>query len=71
MRAQNRRHLGQSIIEYTILLAVVSAAIVAMYTYLNRTVQGRLRQVESQVNEPVIVVGQQILQQGLSNFTLW
>lgn len=48
---------GQSIIEYAILLAVVSAAIVAMYTYLNRTVQGRLKQVESEVNEPIVMSG--------------
>lgn len=57
----NRRHkktntTAQSVIEYAILLAVVSAAIVAMYVYFNRTVQARLKQIESEVNEPVVVL---------------
>ena len=54
MRNINKK--AQSIIEYALLLVVVSAAVAAMYTYLGRVVQARLKQVESQVNEPVVVV---------------
>lgn len=61
MKTKKINTKAQSIIEYAILLAVVSAAIAAMYTYLNRTVQGRLKQIESQVNEPVVVVGEGLI----------
>lgn len=52
MRKLSRKS-GQSIIEYAVLLAVVATAVVAMYTYLNRTVQGRLKVIESAVSEPI------------------
>lgn len=52
-----RKHkLAQSIVEYTMLLTAVAAAVIAMYMFLNRTVQARLKQIESEINEPVQVV---------------
>ena len=51
-----RKNMAQSIVEYAVLLTVVSAAIAAMYLYVNRTVQARLKQIESELNEPVVVV---------------
>jgi len=50
------RKSGQSIVEYAILLVVVASAIVAMYTYINRAVQGRLKQIDSEVSEPILSV---------------
>jgi len=50
------RKSGQSIVEYAILLVVVASAIVAMYTYVNRAVQGRLKQIDSEVGEPILSV---------------
>lgn len=49
------RKKGQSIIEYAILITVVSAAFIAMQTYMMRAVQGRLKQVEDEINEPINV----------------
>jgi len=46
---------GQSIIEYAILITVISAAFIAMQTYMMRAVQGRLKQVEDEINEPINV----------------
>ena len=37
---------GQSILEYVVLIAVVAAAFVAMYTYARRAVQANFRQIE-------------------------
>jgi Flp pilus assembly pilin Flp len=51
-----KNHKAQSIIEYAVLLTVVSAAFIAMYVYLQRTVQARFKQVESEINEPVQIV---------------
>jgi Flp pilus assembly pilin Flp len=51
-----RKNMAQSIVEYAVLLTVVSAAIVAMYLYVNRTVQARFKQIESEINEPVVIV---------------
>jgi len=56
MRRFANNNKAQSIIEYATLLAVVSAAVIAMYVYLNRTVQARFKQIESEVNEPVGIV---------------
>lgn len=51
-----RKSRAQSIVEYAVLLSVVSAAVLAMHTYIMRTVKARLEQIESEVNEPVVVV---------------
>jgi Flp pilus assembly pilin Flp len=47
---------AQSIIEYALLIALVAAAFIAMHTYVSRSVQSRLKQVEDEMNEPVIIV---------------
>jgi len=45
---------GQSILEYTLIVAVVVAALMAMSVYVQRSVQANLRTVEDQINaEPV------------------
>lgn len=51
-----KKNRAQSIIEYAVLLTVVSAAFIAMYVYLQRTVQARFKQIESEINEPVVIV---------------
>ena len=56
IKRDSKKRRAQSIIEYAILLTVVSAAFIAMYTYLQRNVQARLKQVESEINEPVYIV---------------
>ena len=47
---------AQSISEYAVLMIAVAAAIVAMYVYLNRSVQARFKQIESEINEPVVLI---------------
>jgi len=47
---------AQSIIEYALLIALVAAAFIAMHTYVSRSVQSRLKQVEDEMNEPVIII---------------
>ena len=39
---------GQSILEYAILIAIVSAAFIAMAMYVRRAVQGKLYKIEDQ-----------------------
>ncbi len=41
---------AQSTLEYSILIAIVAAAIVAMHTYVQRAVQANLKMVEEQIN---------------------
>ena len=41
---------AQSAIEYALLAAVVGLAAATMFHYCNRTVQGKLKAIESQVN---------------------
>ena len=45
---------AQSTLEYSILIAVVAAAIVAMHTYVQRAVQANLKTVEQQINAEVV-----------------
>ena len=45
---------AQSSIEYALLFAIVTAAFIAMQYYINRCVQGRLKQVQDELNEPVV-----------------
>ena len=49
------RAKGQSILEYSFLIAVVVTALMAMTVYVQRSVQSNLKMIENQVNaEPVI-----------------
>ena len=42
---------GQSIIEYTVLIAVIAAAFIAMHQYIYRSMNARLKQVQDEVYE--------------------
>lgn len=45
---------AQSILEYTIIIAVVVAALMAMGTYVRRSIQANLKMIEEQINaEPL------------------
>ena len=39
---------GQSVLEYAILIAIVSAAFISMAMYVRRAVQGKLYKIEDQ-----------------------
>lgn len=41
---------GQSILEYALLVAVVVAALMAMNTYVQRSIQANLKVIEDQIN---------------------
>ena len=45
---------AQSSIEYALLFAIVTAAFIAMQYYVNRCIQGRLKQIQDEVNDPVV-----------------
>lgn len=47
-----RRKKCQSIIEYTILIAIAVAAATAMKTYVRRAMQAHLKVVQDQINVP-------------------
>lgn len=47
---------AQSIMEYALLTAAVATAFVVMQVFMNRVVQGKLKMIEDQINEPVVVV---------------
>lgn len=51
-----KRKFGQSVVEYTILLVAVASVIVLMNIYLNRTVKGRFKQIEAEVNQQPVTV---------------
>ncbi len=42
--------LGQSVLEYTILISVVAAALLAMSLYVRRAIQANLKTIEYQIN---------------------
>jgi Flp pilus assembly pilin Flp len=44
---------AQSILEYTLLVVVVSAALMAMHKYINRALNARLKQVQLELNESI------------------
>ncbi len=46
---------SQSLLEYTLLIATVVSALVAMNIYINRAVQGKLHTIESEMNPGIIV----------------
>ena len=45
-----RMKKGQSFIEYTMLIIIVSAALIAMTTYIMRSVNARLKQEQGELN---------------------
>ena len=46
---RDRTSLGQSILEYAVLLSVVAAALIAMSFYIKRAVQGRINAIDEQI----------------------
>jgi len=44
---------AQSIMEYAVLIGVVSAALIAMSLYVRRAIQANLKTVENQINAEV------------------
>jgi len=42
---------AQSFLEYAFLITVISAALTAMYTYMNRAMNARLKQAQVELNE--------------------
>ncbi len=41
---------GQSVIEYTMLIIIVAAALVVMSTYITRSVNARIKQTSDELN---------------------
>ena len=50
-RAGLKNHNGQNIIEYAIVIALVSAAMIAMSTYVYRSVQATQKVVEGELRD--------------------
>ncbi|MCX5712487.1 MAG: hypothetical protein NTY47_05390 [Candidatus Omnitrophica bacterium] len=50
-----RNRKGQNILEYTILIITVAAALMAMNLYVRRAVNARLHAVEQEISPPIIV----------------
>ena len=48
MGMKRTEHLGQILIEYALVVAVVSAAVVAMSTYVFRTVQAKQKDISAE-----------------------
>lgn len=46
-----KKNKAQSILEYTVLVAVVSAALIAMSQYVYRAMNARLKQVQDEIYE--------------------
>jgi Flp pilus assembly pilin Flp len=49
-RAEVLYRIGQSTVEYAVLLAVVAAALIAMQVYVRRGLQGRIRDLADQIS---------------------
>jgi Flp pilus assembly pilin Flp len=45
--------IGQTTFEYAILITIIVAAIITMHTYMRRAVQGRLKDVEVDLNQEI------------------
>jgi len=54
MKTKNRRR-AQSILEYTVLIAAVAAAFMAMNLYIRRAVNDRLHKIEIEINPPIMI----------------
>jgi len=48
------RNKAQSVIEYALLFSIVTAAFISLLPLINRSVQGRLRQIQDELSEPVV-----------------
>ena len=46
-----RNTKGQNMLEYAILVIVVTVALVSMSTYIQRSMNARLRQIQEELNE--------------------
>ncbi|MFA5092489.1 MAG: hypothetical protein WC543_00895 [Candidatus Omnitrophota bacterium] len=44
------RHRGQSVVEYTLLIIIVAAALAAMSTYIMRSMNARLKSAQDEMN---------------------
>ena len=44
------KRLGQSVLEYALIVTVVAAALGAMQTYVQRSVQANLKMIENRIN---------------------
>ena len=42
---------AQSLLEYAMLIMIISAALVAMYVYMQRSVNARFKQVQTELDE--------------------
>ncbi len=51
MRRACVRVKGQSFLEYAMLIGIVSVALIAMFTYMQRSVNARLKQVQVELDE--------------------
>jgi len=51
MRLGFRSRIAQSILEYTLLFAIISAALVAMNTYVRRAMNARLKTIQLELYE--------------------
>jgi uncharacterized protein (UPF0333 family) len=45
-----RRRKGQNVLEYTMLILIVAAALIAMTTYVTRAMNARLKQAQEELN---------------------
>lgn len=50
MRRLTHKKLGQSILEYAVLISIVSAAFVAMFVYFQRAMNSRLEDLRQEYN---------------------
>lgn len=48
MKIRNRK--AQSVLEYTMLIIIVAAALTAMTTYIMRSMNARLKQAQDEIN---------------------
>lgn len=49
------RSKAQSLIEYVLLIITVAAAFMALNLYIQRAVNARLRNIELEINPPIII----------------
>lgn len=52
-----RMKRGQSILEYSLLVAIVASALTLMYVYVQRSIQANLKAIEREINAEVNTQG--------------
>ncbi len=52
---EKKRHLGQAVLEYAVLVAIVAAAFITMSLYIRRAVQGSITRIETKAILPKAV----------------